>query len=52
MQSFKTNDNVTLKYIDTGATDLKEARKPMLIMASLSQKLQRYLLQSLALFSI
>ena len=32
MQSFKTNDNVTLKYFDTGAAEEGEDEKPWLIL--------------------
>ncbi|KAE9367714.1 alpha/beta hydrolase-like protein [Stipitochalara longipes BDJ] len=32
MQSFKTNDNVTLKYFDTGAAEEGENEKPWLIL--------------------
>jgi hypothetical protein len=32
MQSFKTNDNVTLKYFDTGNADEGEDEKPWLIL--------------------
>jgi hypothetical protein len=31
MQTFKTNDNVSLKYVDTGAVDESERGKPWLI---------------------
>jgi hypothetical protein len=32
MQSFQANDNVTLKYIDTGAFNSQEKEKPLLIL--------------------
>lgn len=32
MQSFKTNDNFTLRYIDTGARNEVEGKKPWLIL--------------------
>jgi hypothetical protein len=32
MQSFKTNNNVTLKYFDTGAAEDGEDEKPWLIL--------------------
>jgi hypothetical protein len=32
MQSFKTNDNVTLKYFDSGAAEEGENEKPWLIL--------------------
>jgi hypothetical protein len=32
MQSFKTNDNVILKYFDTGAAEEGEDDKPWLIL--------------------
>jgi hypothetical protein len=35
MQSFKSNDNVTLKYVDTGAVDENEREKPWLILVRL-----------------
>jgi len=35
MQSYRTNDRVTLKYIDTGAGDSGEEKKPLLILVRL-----------------
>lgn len=35
MQSFKTNDNVTLKYVDTGPAAADEDEKPWLILVRL-----------------
>jgi hypothetical protein len=35
MQSFQANDNVTLKYIDTGAFNSQEKEKPWLILVRL-----------------
>ncbi len=32
MQSFRTNDRITLKYLDTGAEDAVEGAKPWLIL--------------------
>jgi hypothetical protein len=32
MQSFQANDNVTLKYIDTGAFNSQEKEKPWLVL--------------------
>jgi hypothetical protein len=37
MQSFKTNDNVTLKYFDTGAAEEGEDDKPWLILVRASR---------------
>lgn len=34
MYSFRANDGVTLKYIDTGAEDAKAREKPWLILVS------------------
>lgn len=34
MQSFKTNDNVTLTYFDSGAAEEGEDEKPWLILVS------------------
>jgi hypothetical protein len=34
MQSFKTNDNVTLKYFDSGAAEEGDDEKPWLILVS------------------
>jgi len=34
MQSFQTNDNVTLTYFDTGAAEEGEDEKPWLILVS------------------
>jgi hypothetical protein len=34
MQSFKTNDNVTLKYFDSGTAEEGEDEKPWLILVS------------------
>jgi hypothetical protein len=34
MQSFKTNDNATLKYFDSGAAEEGEDEKPWLILVS------------------
>jgi hypothetical protein len=32
MQSFRTNDGITLKYIDTGATDAQAVKEETLIL--------------------
>ena len=32
MESFRTNDNITIKYIDTAATDPDELKKDTLIL--------------------
>jgi hypothetical protein len=39
MQSFKTNDNVTLKYFDSGAAEEGEDEKPWLILVSASMRI-------------
>ena len=35
MESFKTNDSITLKYIDTAATDAEAMKKNTLILVRL-----------------
>lgn len=44
MQSFKTNDNVTLKYFDSGAAEEGEDEKPWLILVSASMRIVLVLL--------
>jgi hypothetical protein len=37
LQSFKTSDNVTLKYYDTGGAEEREDEKPWLILVRSSR---------------
>lgn len=45
MQSFKTNDNVTLKYFDSGAAEEGEDEKPWLILVSACMRIISFCLR-------